>query len=161
MEHEKLIYTFETYHGFQYFLGFQVHPPGFSSYRGSKNLLAESTHVRILGHAGWILRSYLHDLCDHDIQAFYRDDRGLRIKILSWALFGYFNARNHQVVFFNYLQIPPDGSELSNLLSGVCHRWWSQVFTPIKYPTFPSSSGARTELPMGVAPEAIVEFFRV
>jgi hypothetical protein len=26
--------------------------------------------MRILGHVGWILRSYLHDLCDHDIQAF-------------------------------------------------------------------------------------------
>jgi hypothetical protein len=30
--------------------------------------------VRILGHVGWILRSYLHDLCDHGIQAFKHDD---------------------------------------------------------------------------------------
>jgi hypothetical protein len=30
--------------------------------------------VRILGHAGRILRSYLHDLCNHGIQAFNRDD---------------------------------------------------------------------------------------
>jgi hypothetical protein len=37
-------------------------------------LLAERIHVRILGHAGRIMRSYLHNLYDHDIQAFYRDD---------------------------------------------------------------------------------------
>jgi hypothetical protein len=30
---------------------------------------------------------------------------------------------------------------------------------PIMKPIFPSSSGARPALPMGVAPEAIVEFF--
>jgi hypothetical protein len=76
-----------------------VHPPGFSSYHGYGNLLAERIHVCILGHAGRILRSYLHDLCDHGIQAFYRGGHGLRIKILSRALFGCFNARNHQVVF--------------------------------------------------------------
>jgi hypothetical protein len=34
----------------------------FSSHRGYGNVLAERIHVRILGHAGWILRSYLHDL---------------------------------------------------------------------------------------------------
>jgi hypothetical protein len=58
-----------------------VRPPGFSLYRGYRNLLAERIHVRILGHAGQIPRSYLHDLCDHDIQAFYRDERGLITKI--------------------------------------------------------------------------------
>jgi hypothetical protein len=42
----------------------------FSSYRGYRNLLAKRIHVRILGHAGRILRSYLHDLCDRDIQFF-------------------------------------------------------------------------------------------
>jgi hypothetical protein len=31
--------------------------------------------VRILGHAGRILRSYLHDLCDCDIQAFIATTR--------------------------------------------------------------------------------------
>jgi hypothetical protein len=46
----------------------------FSSYRGYGNLLAERIHVRILGHAGRILRSYLHNLCNHGIQDFYRDD---------------------------------------------------------------------------------------
>jgi hypothetical protein len=55
--------------------------------------------VRILGHAGWILRSYLHDLCDHGIQACYCGGRGLRIKFLSRALFGCFSARNHRVAF--------------------------------------------------------------
>jgi hypothetical protein len=36
--------------------------------------LEERIHVHILGHAGQILRSYLHDLYDHGIQAFYRND---------------------------------------------------------------------------------------
>jgi hypothetical protein len=53
--------------------------PGFSSYRGYGSLLAERIHVCILGHAGWILRSYLHDLYDHGIQAYDRGGRGLRI----------------------------------------------------------------------------------
>jgi hypothetical protein len=65
-----------------------VRPPGFSSYHGYGKLLAERIHVRILGHAGRILRSYLHDLCDHDIQAFYRGGRGLS-----------FSSRNHRVAF--------------------------------------------------------------
>jgi hypothetical protein len=43
-----------------------VCPVGFSLYRGYGNLLAERIRVQILGHAGWILKSYLHDLCDHD-----------------------------------------------------------------------------------------------
>jgi hypothetical protein len=43
--------------------------------------------------------SYLHDLCDHGIQAFYRGGHGLRIKILSRTLFGYFNTQNRRVVF--------------------------------------------------------------
>jgi hypothetical protein len=47
-----------------------VLPPGFFSHHGYGNLLTERIHVRILGHAGWILRSYLHDLCNHGIQAF-------------------------------------------------------------------------------------------
>jgi hypothetical protein len=69
--------------GFQYFVGYPVCPPRFFSYRGYINLLVERIHVHILGHAGRILRSYLHDLSDHDIQAFYRDRCSLRIKILS------------------------------------------------------------------------------
>jgi hypothetical protein len=46
---------------FQYFLEYPVHPPGYSSYHGYGNLLAERIHVCMLGHAGWIQRSYLHD----------------------------------------------------------------------------------------------------
>jgi hypothetical protein len=51
-----------------------MHPPGFSSYHGYGNLLAHRIYVHILGHAGRILMSYLDDLCDHDIQAFYCND---------------------------------------------------------------------------------------
>jgi hypothetical protein len=47
--------------------------------RGYEKILAERILVRILGHAGWIQRSYLHDLCDHNIRTFYRVGRGLRI----------------------------------------------------------------------------------
>jgi hypothetical protein len=53
--------------------------PEFSLYPGYGSLLAEYIHVRILGHAGQIMRSYLHDLCDHGIQACSRGGRGLRI----------------------------------------------------------------------------------
>jgi hypothetical protein len=55
--------------------------------------------VRIQGHAGQILRSYLHDLCDLGIQACYHGGRGLRIKFLLRGLFGCFSAQNHQVAF--------------------------------------------------------------
>jgi hypothetical protein len=51
-----------------------VRPPGFSSYHGYGNLLVERIHARILGHAGRIPRSYLHDFCDHDIQVLYHDN---------------------------------------------------------------------------------------
>jgi hypothetical protein len=82
--------VFRTYskHEFQYFLGYPVCPQGFSSYRGYRNLLAERIHVRLLGHPGRIQRSYLYDLCDHDIQAYICDGRGLRIQVLLRALFG-------------------------------------------------------------------------
>jgi hypothetical protein len=70
-----------------------MRPLGFSLYHGYRNLLAERIHVRILGHAGRILRSFLHDICDHGIQACYHGRRGLRIHFLSRALFGYFNAK--------------------------------------------------------------------
>jgi hypothetical protein len=64
-----------------------VHPPRFSSYHGYKNLLAEHIRVQILGHVGGILRPYLHDLYDHEIQACYRGGRGLRTDFLSRVLF--------------------------------------------------------------------------
>jgi hypothetical protein len=86
-----------------------VCPPGFSSYHGYDKLLAERIHVRILGHAGWILRSYLHDLCDHDIQACYHGRRDLIIKFLSRALFGCFSARNHRVAFSTSRESLPMG----------------------------------------------------
>jgi hypothetical protein len=35
--------------------------------------------VRVLGHTRWVLGTYLHDLCDHGIQTFYRSGHGLRL----------------------------------------------------------------------------------
>jgi hypothetical protein len=42
-------------------------------------LLAERILVRVLGLTWWILGSYLHVLCEHKIQIFYRGGRGLKI----------------------------------------------------------------------------------
>jgi hypothetical protein len=97
-----------------------VRPPGVSSYRGYKNLLAEHIRVQILGHAGRILRSYLDDLCDHDIQACYHDGCGLRIQFLTRALFGCFNARNLHVVY---------STSRKSLPMGVKRRVYYLVFT--------------------------------
>jgi hypothetical protein len=47
---------------FQWFSGYLVHPPGFSSCHRDGKLLAEHIQVRILGHTGQILGSYLRDL---------------------------------------------------------------------------------------------------
>jgi hypothetical protein len=47
---------------FQWFSGYLVRPPGFSSRRRHVKLLAECIRVRILGHTGRILGSYLRDL---------------------------------------------------------------------------------------------------
>jgi hypothetical protein len=88
----------------------------FSSYRGYGNLLAKRIHVRILGHAGWILRSYLHDLCDRDIQAFIAmtrlEDHNFVVSHV-W-LFQYPKSLG---CFLQLVEIPPDGSELLILSS--------------------------------------------
>jgi hypothetical protein len=78
--------------------GTQCANQDFFSYCGYGNLLAERIRVWILGHAGRILRSYLHDLCDHSIQT-YCSGRSLRISILSRALFGCYNTWNYRVTF--------------------------------------------------------------
>jgi hypothetical protein len=93
-------------------LGYPVRPPGFSSYRGYGILLAERIHVRILGLAGWIPRSYLHDLYDHDIQAYDRDIRGLRIHFFIESLVWLFHNPKFSSCLFNWLQITPDGSKM-------------------------------------------------
>jgi hypothetical protein len=136
-----------------------VCPPGFSSYRGYGNLLVERIHVRILGHAGRILRSYLHDLCDHGIQACYRGGRGLRIKYLSRALFGCLSTRNDRVAFLNFSH--------ESLSMGVERRVYYLVFATddevdlysyIESDIFIFIGCVKPALPMGLAPEAIVEF---
>jgi hypothetical protein len=63
----------------------------------TEKVLAERIRVRILGHTGRILRSYLHDLYDHDIQTYYRGGRGLKIFFLR-ALFSCFNTKNCRVL---------------------------------------------------------------
>jgi hypothetical protein len=49
----------------QWFSGYPVRPPGFSSRRRHGYILAECIHVRILGHTGWIPGSYLRDKSRH------------------------------------------------------------------------------------------------
>jgi hypothetical protein len=61
-----------TKNEFQWFSGYPVRPPGFSSRRRHGKLLAERIQVRILGHIGRILGSYLRDFYDHGIQALSR-----------------------------------------------------------------------------------------
>jgi hypothetical protein len=97
-----------------------VRPPRFSLYRGYRNLLADCIRVRILGHAGWILRSYLHDICDHGIQACYHGGRGLRIQLLPRASFGCFNAQNLRVAY---------STSRKSLPMGVKKRVYYLVFT--------------------------------
>jgi hypothetical protein len=115
--------AFRTYRSmnFSIFLGYLARPPGFSRIMDTWKLLAECILVWVLGHAGRILWSYLHDLCDHDIQTWYQGGRRLRIYFLR-ALFGYYYTQNCQIILFNSSQIPPDGNEISSALSGVYHR---------------------------------------
>jgi hypothetical protein len=122
-----------------------VHPPGFSSYRGYINLLAEHIHVRILDHAGRIMRSYLH-LCDHGIQACYHSRRGLRIKFLSRALFGCFSARNHWIAFLNFSR--------ESLLMGVKCRVYYLVFATDDEVDFYSCIGSDISIFIGCVTSA-------
>jgi hypothetical protein len=49
----------------QWFSGYPVRPPGFSSRSRHGYIPAERIHVRIPGHTGRILGSYLHDKSRH------------------------------------------------------------------------------------------------
>jgi hypothetical protein len=100
-----------------------VHPPGSSLYHGYRNLIAERIRVRILGHVGRILRSYLHDLCDHGILTCYLCGRGSRICIFPEPCLAVTIPKIIGLILFDSHQIPPDGSEMSSLLSGVCHQY--------------------------------------
>jgi hypothetical protein len=86
----------------------------------TEKVLAEHILVQILGHAGQIPRSYLSDLCDHDIQKFYRGGRGLRI-YFSRALFGGYNTQNCRVLLFTYKSLQMR-VKCQVRLSGVYHR---------------------------------------
>jgi hypothetical protein len=63
----------------------------------------------------WSLRSRYSDMLS-------RRTRSENMNLLR-ALFGSYNTWNHRVTLLNLSQIPPDGSEMSSLLSGVFHRW--------------------------------------
>jgi hypothetical protein len=183
-----------------------VRPPGFSSYRGYGNLQAEHIRVWILGHAGWILRSYLHHLCDHGIQACYPSGHDLIIHffyrepclaISMPEIFGLFSQlvanlsrwewkgefiiwclppmmdssfyscrRANACNFIGCASSAPDGSRprgysriVYSSIGSKFLRFYTSFFNLQKifssYYCF-CSLGARSALPMGVAPEAII-----
>jgi hypothetical protein len=72
----------------------------FSLHRRYKNLLAERIRECILRHAGRILKYYLHDLCDHDIQAFIAMTR-LENQTFVVSLVWLFQYPKSLVAFFN------------------------------------------------------------
>jgi hypothetical protein len=102
--------------------------------------------MRIPGHTGWILGSYLHDIFQPWHSSFvamtqlenHMSQPCLTISILK--IFGLLNL--------DWYKLPPDGSNDASqiffrLLCSIIHE--------------KTSSGARPALPMGVAPEAIVK----
>jgi hypothetical protein len=119
-----------------------VRPPVFSSYHGYGKLLAERIHVRMLGHAGWILRSYLNDLCDHDIQACYHRGRGLRIKKIIESLVWLFQCPKSSGCF---------STSHESLPLGVKHRVYYLVFTTNDEVNFYSCIGADISIFIGCA----------
>jgi hypothetical protein len=104
------------------------------------------------------------------------------LKSLISSIFGFLNFRlqffdfpkifdlfNFWLQFFDFLKSSgswirsPDGSEMSSLFSGACHRQWARIFFLVllnvilhRSSQSNSWSGARPALPMGVAPEAMV-----
>jgi hypothetical protein len=64
-----------------------------------ERLLAEHIQVLILGYAGWILRSYLHDLYDHDIQAFIVMTKLKNDELCCKPCLSVSMPKNHRVVF--------------------------------------------------------------
>jgi hypothetical protein len=101
--------------------------------------------VRILGHAGRILRSYLHDLCDHGIQAYYRGRCGSRIFFLSRALFGYLSTQNNWVAF---------STSRESLPMGVKRRVYYLVFATDNEVNFYSCNGADISIFIGCTTSA-------
>jgi hypothetical protein len=136
-----------------------VHPPGFSLYRGYEKITSRvyscastrpcGTNPEVL--PSWSLRPRHSDMLS-------RWTRSENIN-LSRSLLGCCNTQDCWVNLLSFSQIPPDGSEMSSLLSSVYHRWWSQVFCSSMVVDNIHSSGGWSALPMGVAPEAIVELY--
>jgi hypothetical protein len=121
----------------------------FSSRHRHGYIPAECIHVRIPGHTGWILGSYLHDIFQPRHSSFVamtQLENYISQPCLTESIYASFR------VILNFLWIPPDGS--------------SQCFAddvakvPLLFPFCQLISiGCATALPMGVAPEAIAEIF--
>jgi hypothetical protein len=75
-------------------------------------------------------------------------------------LFGCFNTQNLWVVFLQLVANPSRWELISEFLCLIFATMKLMIY-PIGSQYFPSSLGARPVLLMGVAPEAIVEYFQV
>jgi hypothetical protein len=150
--------AFRTYQSMDFGIskGTQCIPLGFSLYGGYRNLLAERIRVWILGHPGRILRSYLHDLCDHGIQTCYRGGRGLRIWILLRTLFGCYNTQNYRVAFTRLVPNPSWWEWNAEFIILCLPPMMKSIFYSFVIAENCQSSGARPTLPMGVAPKAMM-----
>jgi hypothetical protein len=135
-----------------------VRPLGFSLYPRYGKLLAERILVRILGHEGWILMSYFHDICNHGIQTCYRGGHGLRINIFRVPCLVLIVPK----IVGDFLQFLTDLSRWEWNVE--CIVWClppkmeSTFYFFVVVENFATSS-ARLVLPMGVAPETILEFY--
>jgi hypothetical protein len=64
------------------------------------------------------------------------------------------NIKNYRYVWD--VSIPPNGSEMSSLLSGVCHRWWSR-FLLLHNNRELSTIGCTISAPDGSSPQACIQ----
>jgi hypothetical protein len=112
--------------------------------------------MRILGHTGRILGSYLHDLLQSRHSNFVAmmqlENHNFNYSSLVWL----FQYQKLLSCFFDKSQISPDGSKTS---SSLILSTMKSVTIPISSRCFVSSSGAQPVLPMVIAPEAIVKSF--
>jgi hypothetical protein len=121
----------------------------FPSRRRHRYIPAERIHVRIPGHTGRILGSYLRDIFQPRHSSFVtmtQLENYISQPCLTESIYASFR------VILNFLWIPPDGS--------------NQCFAddvakvPLLFPFCRLISiGCAIALPMGVAPEAIAEIF--
>jgi hypothetical protein len=132
----------------QWFSGYPVRPPRFSSHRRHGYIRAERIHVRIPGHTGQIPGSYLHDKSRHlSFVAMTQLENYISQPCLTESIYAIF-----WVILFNFSRIPPDGSNqcfVGDIAKVPCFFFFCRLI----------SIGCATALPMGVAPKAIAEIF--